>query len=323
MTVRLLVNIARPDAAGDPLDLARAAEAAGLDGVGFADSPRLFPDTFLSAQRVLANTGLPLAGPCVLGLGLHHPSVVARSLRTLDRHHPGRAVLVVGRGESSVHNEGLPVPSMAEYESKLGTLRERWDDDPGDVVVLGAASGPRTIAATAGRLGGVLIDVGADPAVIDRALRTARESSPSVRCWLFLRAVVTDGPAAATAAAAPLLGSCAARLVRSPRWFGVAPADLERIAAVAAAHDYRRHGSADARPPGSADQRAEAMITERFLLTGTGNRIAEQLASLAGAGLDGVVLAGAVAGIDTQLAATAAAVRRGLTPAGAEPEGPR
>lgn len=314
MTPRLLLNIAR---SADQLQLARRAEKAGLDGVGFADSPRLFPDTFLSAQRVLAGTGLPFAGPCVIGLGLHHPSVVARSARTLEQYQPGRTFLVVGRGESSVANEGLQPPSHARYLRLLNEVRDRLGESGDPVPVLGAASGPRTIADTARELGGVLIDVGADPAVIGRALEAARAAAADVRCWLFLRAVVTPDAAAAAASAAPLVGSCAARLVRSPTWFGVHDADLERVTAVAAAHDYRKHGAADALGE-SRDPAAEALVAGKFLVTGSAGSVADVLRPLAGVGLDGVVLAGAVAGIDAHLEETAGAVRHGLQ---AEPFG--
>jgi hypothetical protein len=245
--------------------------------------------------------------------------VVAQSLATLAEQFPGRTLMAVARGESSLHNEGLPVPSLAAYRASLEALHERLELlDPqlpaGTGPVLGAGSGPRTIEVNAQALGGVLLDVGAAPDVVARAVATARAAADGVRCWLFVRAVVTDTEAAAVEAAAPLLGSCATRLVRSPDWYGLDTGLLPRIGAVAAAHDYRRHGTASAAGERASDPEIDALIRDRFLLTGDAGAIADRLRPLAGLGLEGVVLAGATAGIEGRLAETAAAVRAGLIP---------
>lgn len=306
---RLLVNLARPWGEQDAVDAARDAVAAGLDGVGLADSPRLFPDSVLEAARVLDRTDVALAGPCVLGLGLHHPATVAQSVRTLAAQHPGRVLAVVGRGESSVRNEGLPVPGLVAYEQSLALLRELLP--PGGHTLLGAASGPRTITATAAHLGGVLVDAGADAEVAARAVALARQQDPSVEVWLFLRVVTTGSDEQVAAAADPVLGSCAARLAQAPDWYAVPEPAREAVARVAAAHDYRRHGTAGART-GPAEPEAEALVRDRFVVTGTPEQVSARLRPLADLGLGGVVLAGAVAGLQERLAEVAGAVRGAL-----------
>ncbi|WP_017934732.1 LLM class flavin-dependent oxidoreductase [Nocardioides sp. Iso805N] len=316
---RILLNLARPRGVQAPVAAAEAAVVAGVDGVGFADSPRMFPDPFLTAARVLSATGATVCGPCVLGLGLHHPAVVAQALATLAEQHPGRTMLAVARGESSLANEDLPVPSLAAYRSSLERLRARLDElepyVPGGLgPVIGAASGPRTIAVNAGTLGGVLLDVGAEPTIIARAVEVARTAAPEVRCWLFVRAVVTETEEEATAAAVPILGSCATRLLRSPQWYDVAPEQMTRVGAVAAAHDYRRHGTAEASGERATDAGIDALIRDRFVLTGSGDEIIRRLRPLATLGIEGIVLAGATAGIEQRLAPTAAAVRAGFAP---------
>jgi len=310
----LLVNVARPWREQDPLDGARAAHEAGFHGVGFADSPRLFPDSVLETERVLSATAVRLAGPCVLGLGLHHPAVVAQSIRTLAHHHPARVLTVVGRGESSVRNEGMDVLNLAEYETSLDLLGQLLRDlDPAAATVLGAASGPRTITGTSQRLPGILIDAGADADVVTAAVSLARNTKPDIECWLFLRVVTTSTPAQVEAAADPVLGSCAARLARAPEWFAVPSEAQAAVARLAEAHDYRRHGTAGARGT-HLDPETEALVRERFLVTGTAEQVTARLRPFAGLGLKGVVLAGAVAGLQGRLPEVAAAVRAGLTP---------
>lgn len=316
---RILLNLARPRGIQDPVAAAEAAVVAGVDGVGFADSPRIFPDPFLTAARVLGATAATVCGPCVLGLGLHHPAVVAQALATLAEQYPGRTMLAVARGESSLVNEDLPVPSLAAYRSSLEGLRMRLDELAPYVAgglgpVIGAASGPRTIAVSAATLGGVLLDVGAEPTIIARAVAVARSAAPEARCWLFVRAVVTETEDEAAAAAVPILGSCANRLLRSPQWYDVAPEQVARVGAVAAAHDYRRHGTAEAAGERATDTAIDALIRDRFVLTGSADEITRRLRPLARLGIEGVVLAGATAGIEQRLAQTIAAVRAGFAP---------
>ncbi len=316
----VLVNVARPAGEGDPLDVVRAVLAAGADGVGFADSPRLFGDPWLEAGRALGATEAALAGPCTVALGLRHPASVASAVRTLERHHPGRAFVVVGRGESSVRNEGLAVPSTTDHAAALAVLADRLQVDgerlaPGRV--LGAASGPRSLAATAAALGGVLVDVGVEPDVVARAAAVAREASPGCRVWLFLRAVVTGSEDESARAAAPLVGSCAARMVAAPSWFGLDQTALADARRVAASHDYARHGTAGARS--GDDDEAAATVRRRFVLAGPASDVASGARALATSGIDGVVVAGATAGVMGRLDQLVPALRQGFSGPGDRP----
>lgn len=312
--MNVLVNVAGAPAQHDPQAVVRTALAAGADGVGFVDSPRLYPDPWLEAGRTLAATGAALAGPCSVALGLRHPASIASAVRTLEQHHPGRAFAVVGRGESSVRNEGLRPARTAEHEQALAVLAEQLDGVAAGRV-LGAASGPRTIAATARAVGGVLVDVGTDPATVARAAEVAREAAPGCRVWLFLRAVVTAGEDEAAAAAAPLVGSCASRLVAAPGWYGLDDDALAAARVVADGHDYARHGTAGAL--GDVDPDAAAAVRRRFVLTGAADELAAAATALVPVALDGVVLAGGLDGVTDRLDQLLPAVRAAVpTPGG-------
>jgi len=321
---RLLLNLARPWGEQEPLPLARRALAAGFHGVGLADSPRLIPDSWLETERVLAQTEARLAGPVVASLGLRHPATVAGAVRTLEHHHPGRVLAVMGRGESSVHNEGVPVPSLRDYRARMETLRGllRGDDGadrlPGRL--LGAASGPRSITATAHALGGVLIDVGVDPETVGRAVGLTRTAEPEARVWLFLRALVVPEPEQAALAAAPLIGSCAMRMAAAPDWFGLDTTGLAAARAVAARHDYGRHGTANAAADlGDSDE--ARLVRDRFLLITSAAEMTRRVTGLAGLGIDGLVVAGGLPGVVPGLNALADALSSGLA-LGVEPSQP-
>lgn len=311
---RLLLNVARPWGEVDPVELAERAVGEGFHGVGLADSSRLMPDCWVESERVLAGTSVALAGPVVASLGVRHPATVAGALRTLEDHHPGRVFAVVGRGESSVHNEGIPVPSLADHADRLRTLRERLRNDDGSDRLpgrlLGAASGPRTITATADALGGVLLDVGTERGTVGRAVALARADEPDTQVWLFARALVVDDPGNAASAAAPLLGSCASRLAAAPAWFGLDEEQQSLARRVANRHDYLQHGVADA--GADVDDDASRLVRERFLLVTSGEDVTLRIASLAALGLDGVVVAGGLPAVVRGLPPLAAALRAGL-----------
>jgi hypothetical protein len=296
---RLLVNAAWPGAS------AAAIRAAGADGVGLPDSPRLFADPLLATDRVLTETDVPLAGPCVLALGLRHPATVVGGLATIAERHGSRLVAVLARGESAVRNEQLPVPSLRDYLSGLDGVVAGLAGRCDGMTLLGSASGPRTLAATATRVDGVLIDVGVSPEVVAVAVNRVRVANPAARVWLFLRVLVS---ASASAAVPPLLGSCAARLAAAPDWYQVPDRLRADIARIAAAHDYARHGTATA---GDASAAGE-FVADRFFAVGSHSAVRARIAALAAAGIDGVVLSGGVGGVPARLAATVAAVRQGL-----------
>jgi alkanesulfonate monooxygenase SsuD/methylene tetrahydromethanopterin reductase-like flavin-dependent oxidoreductase (luciferase family) len=310
---RLLLNLARPWGEANPTALAAHAVELGFDGVGLADSPRLMPDCWVTSERVLTSTAAALAGPVVASLGLRHPATVAGALRTLDDHRPGRAFAVVGRGESSVHNEGLAVPSLRTHRTNLEMLRERLRADDGSDRLpgrlLGAASGPRTITATAAALGGVLLDVGTDLGTVRRAVTFAREANPETHVWLFVRALVAD-PDQVASAAAPLLGSCAARMAAAPEWFGLDADELSLVRLVAGRHDYLRHGTSEATT--DIDDEAARLVRRRFLLVTSGAEVMRGVSSFAQLDIDGLVVAGGLPGVIPGLPALADALQAGL-----------
>lgn len=313
MTPRILVNAAWPSAPPTALDeSAGQVVAAGGDGLALPDSPRVFADPLVLTERMLTDPQVPLAGPCALGMGLRHPATVAGALRTLADAHPARVFAVLARGESAVRNEGLAPPRLEDYLGRIDHVAGLLGAASRHLTLLGAASGPRTLTATATRLPGVLIDVGTHPEVVGRAVATARAARGDVSCWLFLRAVTTRSDAQRRAAVAPLLGSCAARLTAAPQWYRVPSAVVGDLQRLAAAHNYTRHGYEQEASAGAAAE----LVEDRYFVTGAAADLSAAVGSLAATGIDGVVLAGAVGGLPERLVETVRAVAGGLAERG-------
>ena len=96
----LVMREEQPTNANLILDMARQAEAAGLDSVWVGDSltakPRMEPITTLAA--VATQTKRVRLGTAVLLGALRHPVLLAQMVGTLDLISEGRAVLAVGAG---------------------------------------------------------------------------------------------------------------------------------------------------------------------------------------------------------------------------------
>ncbi|MEM9609745.1 MAG: LLM class flavin-dependent oxidoreductase [Actinomycetota bacterium] len=174
----------------DLVDAARAAEAAGLDGVWVYDhlSGHSFGgsravDVWVALTAIAESTERIAIGPLVLNTAARHPAHIAVAAATLQERSGGR--LRLGLGAGAGHGDpyaaeltmlGLPVLGAAErrqrVEETVGYLRALWSgggdflgrhhrlDDPTDVLLadpppdlIVAANGPKMA-----RLGGDIGD---------------------------------------------------------------------------------------------------------------------------------------------------------------------
>ncbi|WP_152361041.1 LLM class flavin-dependent oxidoreductase [Microlunatus speluncae] len=127
-----------PDA-GDPdrvVDLVRLAEQSGLDLVSFQDHP--YQPAFLDAWTLISYVAgrterITLTGN-VFNLPLRPPSVLARSVASLDRLTGGRIELGLGSGafwdaiEAMGGERRTPGEAVRSVEEAIMIMRELWDD---------------------------------------------------------------------------------------------------------------------------------------------------------------------------------------------------
>jgi 5,10-methylenetetrahydromethanopterin reductase len=161
------------------------AERAGFRTAWVPDSQFLFRDAWMTlAAGALATERIRLATG-VTNLRTRHPSVTAAALQTLEEAAPGRAVLGVGTGDSSVKGLGLGPTRLADLERachdirtlggggsvEYGGRRMRLRDATGRVPpIVVAATGPRALE-LAGRIAdGVLIMAGVSPPLVREAM---------------------------------------------------------------------------------------------------------------------------------------------------------
>lgn len=191
MSLQLDVGVMPRLPAQDAVALVRRAEELGFGGAWVADSQSTFRESFtlLGAcaaltDRILLTTGV--TNPVTRAL-----PVLASAFATLEELAPGRTILAIGKGDTSLRTIGLKPPSLGAFEASVKELRrllaggdEAFQWGPRPVPLYLTASGPRALR-LAGRIGdGVLFQVGAHPQLVAYALREidagARESGRSL-----------------------------------------------------------------------------------------------------------------------------------------------
>jgi len=148
--------------------LAGEAERQGFDGLMLADSENLVGDPYVELALAARDTTRLQLGVAVTNPVTRHPAVTASAIATLQIESGGRAVLVLGRGDSAVLQLGIRPATTAQLERAVddirrylrgeevstgdgGSARMAWIAPfaPAETPVSVAATGPATIALAA------------------------------------------------------------------------------------------------------------------------------------------------------------------------------
>jgi coenzyme F420-dependent glucose-6-phosphate dehydrogenase len=122
------------------VEQARAAEAAGFDGLGLSDHfAPWFPggqgsQAWVTLGAIGQVTTKPLATGVTPIVHHYHPGVVAQAFMSLESLYPGRITLGVGSGESVNESPlGLDWPPVAEQQARfaagLEAITRLWDGE--------------------------------------------------------------------------------------------------------------------------------------------------------------------------------------------------
>ena len=180
-----------PNALDEFLSWCRTAEETGFDTVGIGDSQSLYREVFITSALCAQATDRIKFGPRVINPMTRHPAVSASGAATLAEMAPGRAILGIGSGDSSVHNAGVRPARMSELRDYTAAVRNllstgateyqgetaklTWG--PADVPVYVAASGPKTLELAGEVADGVIIQTGLLPEIIEDALACIRRGA--------------------------------------------------------------------------------------------------------------------------------------------------
>lgn len=184
-----LLTFPQPGTAGT---MAKMFEGAGWDGLYFADTQNLAAEVHVSLGMAAASTERMTLATGVTNPVTRHPAVTASAIATVQAASGGRAVLGIGRGDSSLGFLGQKPARVAEFETYVerlrgylhgeevdlgdATSRNMWigQRDLPPVPIDIAATGPRVIAVAARLADRVTFAVGADPVRIRESIALVR-----------------------------------------------------------------------------------------------------------------------------------------------------
>ena len=319
---------------GYTVRMARRVEDEGWDGVGLVDSQNLSGDPYIElalAASVTARIGLATA---VTNPLTRHPAATATAVATLQAESGGRAVLGIGRGDSSLAYLGLSPAPLAVFRRYLERVQGylRGEDVAFDaatdggtevppVAALGlaagptasrlhwlnpavpkvpvdvAATGPKVIALAAMLADRITFAVGADPKRIKWAIGLARSAAgrPDVDLGAYVPVVVHPDRAVARRLISGGVASFARFSVMHGRVVGPAGDAAQKVlSAVHDAYDMNRHFSDGS--PQSAPLTDE--VIDAFGVAGPPSYCVERLLALADKGLRRLFLLGGGIGAD-------------------------
>ena len=110
------------------LQVAHAADAAGIDAIGVSEDPEGW-DAFAVLGAIATVTESAELGTRVTSPYPRHPNLLAASVATLDRLSGGRAILGLGRGEVEWHRDALGIDTgvpLAVLGETVALLRQWW-----------------------------------------------------------------------------------------------------------------------------------------------------------------------------------------------------
>ncbi|MEW6271694.1 MAG: LLM class flavin-dependent oxidoreductase [Thermodesulfobacteriota bacterium] len=305
---------------------ARMVEEMGFASLVIPDSQNLAPEVWGQLMLAAAATSRIRLGPGVTNSVTRDAAVTACAALSLQIESRGRAVLGIGRGDSSVQRIGRTQDPVASFERYLTALqgylageavdrdgfasRLEWlaHVDVPKVPIEVAATGPRVIEAAARRADRICFAVGADPEHVAHALEHARAAAraagrdpASLHYGAFVNCVLHDDVAVARDA---LRGSVAtfARFSAMPGSpLAKLPPRLRRAAEYLREHyDMRDHTRSDA----AHARGVEDEFVDWFAIAGPLERALPRFRALAALGLDFVHVIPSSSGVPRDLAAT-------------------
>src|SRR5688572_4063201 len=168
------------------VQLAKVTEELGYSHIWVGDSHLIWREAYVNMAAMALSTTRVKLGTGVTNPLTRHPSVVASAYATLEEYSPGRMIVGIGLGDSSVETMGKKPAKLAYFERTMQELRDLFAGkevqlETGKIHLLHpckakvpiyiAASGPKMLELS-GRIGdGIIVLVG----VADEYIAHAKE----------------------------------------------------------------------------------------------------------------------------------------------------
>lgn len=112
-----------PSAHGTTVKVARRAEDEGWHGLALFDSQNLSPDPYIELALAASSTTRLRLATGVTNPVTRHPAITSTAIATVHAESGGRALLGIGRGDSSLAHLGLDPAPIKVFRSYLQTVQ--------------------------------------------------------------------------------------------------------------------------------------------------------------------------------------------------------
>jgi 5,10-methylenetetrahydromethanopterin reductase len=232
-----------------------------------------------------------------------HPSVLASAYATLEEYSPGRMIVGIGLGDSSVETMGMKPSTLAAFEASLQQMRELFAGKEaelptgrihllhpckGKVPIYIAASGPKMLELSGRIADGIIILVGVADEYIAHAkekiavgARAAGRKLNDINLVLWVPCAVSDSAPAKDAVKAHV-----ARVVAHPLPYVLDPKEQEVLQEIRKTYDYYHHMDQQA-------NHAEVIpdwLVDKFAIAGTVTECRAQIERIKKTGIQQIAI---------------------------------
>ncbi|HWP58880.1 MAG TPA: LLM class flavin-dependent oxidoreductase [Candidatus Acidoferrales bacterium] len=280
------------------IELAKLAEELGFSHVWIGDSHLIWREAYVNMAAAALNTSKVKLGTGVTNPLTRHPSVVASAYATLEEMAPGRFVLGIGLGDSSVETMGMKPARLSDFARTIGQMRDLLAGkevalDTGRIrlkhptgakmPIYVAASGPKMLELSGRIADGVIILVGVADDYIRRALEKIRAGAEAagrafgeIDLVLWVPCAVSDKYPAKEAVKAHV-----ARIVAHPLPFVLDEKEKKVLAEIRRAYNYYQHMEQGA----SQAEVIPDWLVDKFAIAGTSKECRAQVERLKASGI--------------------------------------
>jgi 5,10-methylenetetrahydromethanopterin reductase len=237
--------------------LAKLSEELGFSHVWIGDSHLIWREAYVNMTAVALNTSKVKIGTGVTNPLTRHPSVVASAYATLEEYSPGRMIIGIGLGDSSVETMGMKPAKLSYFEKTMQEMRNLLTGkevqlETGKIHLLHckakvpiyvAASGPKMLELSGRIADGVIVLVGIADEYIAHAkdkiaagAKAAGRKLEDINLVLWVPCAVSDKAAAKDAVKAHV-----ARIVAHPLPYVLDPSEQKVLEEIRKTYDYYHH----------------------------------------------------------------------------------
>ena len=285
------------------IHLAKVTETVGFSHIWVGDSHLIWREAYINMTAMALSTSRVKLGTGVTNPLTRHPSVVASGYATLEEFAPGRMIVGIGLGDSSVETMGMKPSTLANFEAALQQMRELCAGQEAalptgkihllhpcknKVPIYVAASGPKMLELSGRIADGIIVLVGVADEYIAHAkekiaagAQAAGRKLEDINLVLWVPCAVSDAAPAKDAVKAHV-----ARVVAHPLPYVLDPNEQKVLAEIRKTYDYYHHMDQQA-------NHAEVIpdwLVDKFAIAGTVEQCRAQIERIKKTGVQQIAI---------------------------------